>query len=185
MLDNDLDDYPAKSDPITSSSLLIFRSVSSRRTMLFHSICSFRHFCSILYTSALYLRACVLSNGPNFAPFASPFVRLSRIFATSFFGRRYQSPYYHPPSSLIFSPRTVISGRLSRLFLATFCFYLFLLLSSLSITGSLSIPPPHISAGPFYPVFSRPSSFRRAPNLNFISFFLSHSSPHLEFKITG
>lgn len=49
--------YAAKSGPIISLFLLIFRFVSSRRTILFHSICSFRYL--------LYLHVRVLFAKPN------------------------------------------------------------------------------------------------------------------------
>lgn len=80
--------------------------------MLSHSIYSFRHL--------FYLRVHVLSTEPSSILFEVLFVRFSRIFTV---------PLTPPisitiaaPLSFIFSPWTIISGRLSPLFLAAFPF---------------------------------------------------------------
>lgn len=105
--------YTAKSDPIISLFLLIFRSVSLRRTMLSHSICFFRYL--------LYLHVRVLFAEPNSILFEVLFVYLPYISIVPLQSILIAILMSH---SLIFSPRTRISDRLFYLFLSIFPPYL-------------------------------------------------------------
>lgn len=129
--------------------------------MIFHSLYLFFPPLTLFSILLLYQRARVLSVEPSFALFRIPFVQLSSIFAASLLSPVSITilPLYFP-YSFIFSPRTVISSSLSHLFLTTFYFYLFLLLSFLSITDSLSIHPPYF-CDLFHFLFSQPSFFRK------------------------
>lgn len=104
--------------------------------MLSHFIYFFRHL--------LYLRVIrVLFIEPSSILFGILFIRFSRISTV---------PLTPPvsitiaaPLSLIFSPRTIISSRLSPLFLTVFRFYLFSSLPPFSVTDTLSLFFRHIS----------------------------------------
>lgn len=103
----------AKSSPIISLFLLIFRSASSRRTMLSHSICSFRYL--------LYLHVRVLFAKPNPILFQVLFVYLPYISTVPL---QSVSITILTSYSLIFSARIIISGHLFHLFLSIFLPYL-------------------------------------------------------------
>lgn len=104
--------------------------------MLSHFIYSFHHL--------LYLRVHMLFTEPSSILFGILFIRFSRIFTVLL--TLPVSITIAAPLSLIFSPRTIISGRLSPLFLTVFRFYLFSSLSSFSVTtDTLSLFFYHIS----------------------------------------
>lgn len=187
LLDNALGDYPAKSGPITSLSPLISRSVSSWRTMLFHSIRSFSTTYSILYTFLLNLsarsRVRALSASPRFSSGFFPFNLL--VFLPLRFHQQYQSPYFHPVIPP--APRILILDCNFGLFVSSppwrssvsTCSPPYLLFQSRTLyrsflRGSARFPRPQ---------FSGSSSSRRVLNLNLIPFFI-HISFFLPFRRT-
>lgn len=108
-------------NPILLPPSFLSFSVSPRDEQYF-SIYSFQHL--------LYLRVHVLSTESSFILFGVLFVRLSRIFIVPL--APLVSITIAASSSLIFSLWTIISDRLSPLFLAVFRFYLFFSLSFFS-----------------------------------------------------
>lgn len=123
LFNNATSDYLAKSSPIISSYLLSSSVPSLANNKLSRSTFFFHHL--------LYLRARVLSGRHRCILFGILFVRLSRICTTSITSINH---YTLTLPILVFSPQTVISDRLSHLFLAIL--YLLLSLSTVSIDSS-------------------------------------------------
>lgn len=142
LLDNASGDYPTKSGLITFLSPLIFRSVFSWRTMLFHSICSFRHLLCSLHSHS-HISDALPPVGDAVSPSSGYFPFNFFVFLLLRSHHRYQSPDCHLPlpPTRIFTTDCNFGSFVSSS-LAAFCFYLSRPLSSLSITGSLSILPP-------------------------------------------
>lgn len=127
--------YSSKYHLITSLSSLIFH-FPSWCTILSYSIYFFRHL--------LYLRVHVLSTESSSILFGVLSISSfnSLLFLPFRLHHQYQSPHSCIPFSYIFSPQTIILGRLSPLFLAVFRFYLFF---SFSVTDTLFLFFCHIS----------------------------------------
>lgn len=135
-------------NPILLPPSFLSFSVSPRDEQYF-SIYSLQHL--------LYLRVHVLSTESSSILFGVLFVRLSRIFIVPL--APLVSITIAASSSLIFSLWTIISDRLSPLFLAVFRFYLFFSLSFFFQSLTLYLYFSTISLSFFHSLSSR-SSFR-------------------------
>lgn len=162
LLDNALGDYPAKSGPITSLSQLISRSASSWRTMLFHSIRSFRHLLYPLYSLSYSIYPCARVSArysqPRSFPGFFPFNFL--VFLPLCLHQRYQSLYLYlrpsPPLPRILTSDcnfgSFVSSSLGNLLFLPVLYLIFSFNHELSIDPSfivqlassvLNFPVPH------------------------------------------